>query len=231
MRALGYVRVSTSEQADSGLGLEAQRAAIASAAERLELELVHVHADEGVSGTLPALERPGLAALLAAIAAGEVLLVAKRDRLGRDYLEVGLLERELRRRRVRVVSAAGEGTENDEPSALLQRRMMDVFAEHERDMIAARTKAALRAKKARGEHLGGVPFGWRLVEGELVEDLEEQKALALLRRRRAEGASWETLAREVAALGVRPKRGGATWGPSSVRSILASDAKRSGRAS
>jgi DNA invertase Pin-like site-specific DNA recombinase len=228
MRAVGYLRVSTDEQSASGLGLDAQRAAIVAAAARAKLELVHVFADEGVSGSVAPLERPELARALEQLRRGELLLVAKRDRLGRDLVQVALLERELRRRGVRVVSAAGEGTENDDPSSLLQRRIVDVFAEHERDVIRSRTRAALRAKRARGERAGAVPFGFVALEGgRLVEDLDEQKALAFMREKRASGAGWKAIARALRASSFRPKRAKA-WSPSSVRSILATDARHKG---
>src|SRR5262245_31428762 len=111
-RAIGYLRVSTESQADSGLGLEAQRAAIDAAAMRLGLPLVQTFTDT-VSGGLALEYRPALVAALDAIRAGDVLLVAKRDRLGRDVLNVAMIERLVERRAARVYSAAGEGTEDD----------------------------------------------------------------------------------------------------------------------
>jgi DNA invertase Pin-like site-specific DNA recombinase len=60
-----------------------------------------------------------------------VLLVAKRDRIGRlDPLPMAMIESAVRRKRARIVSAAGEGTENDDPSSILMRRMIDAFAEY-----------------------------------------------------------------------------------------------------
>lgn len=225
MRAIGYLRVSTDEQAQSGLGLEAQRAALASVARRLELELVAVHADEGLSGSLPPHERPGLMSAIAELARGDVLVVAKRDRLGRDRLEVGLLERALAKKKIRVVSAAGEGTESDDPSAQLQRGIVDLFAEHERLMIGARTKSALRAKRERGFRAGAVPFGYRaLATGQLLEDLEEQVALELMRQLRGAGVPFRRIARELARRCFQPR--GRAWHPGGVKSILDTDARR-----
>src|SRR5258708_7924596 len=106
-RAVAYFRVSTDEQARSGLGLEAQKRDVLNAAKRLGLPIAAGHADEGLSGSLPATERPGLTGVLGDLRPGDVLLVAKRDRLARDHVEIGLLERQLAKRRVRVVSAAG----------------------------------------------------------------------------------------------------------------------------
>jgi DNA invertase Pin-like site-specific DNA recombinase len=85
---------------------------------------------------------------------GDSLLVAKRDRLGRDPIVVAMIESAVVRKGARIVSAAGEGTEGDEPSHVLMRHLIDAFAEYERLIIVARTKAALQAKKARGERVG-----------------------------------------------------------------------------
>src|SRR5688572_11437977 len=83
-RAIGYVRVSTDQQRESGLGLEAQRAALEQSAERLRMQLDTVYIDAGLSGTLNVQQRPGLADALNALRRGDVLLVAKRDRIARD---------------------------------------------------------------------------------------------------------------------------------------------------
>src|SRR5262245_3225867 len=115
-RAVAYVRVSTPDQAESGLGLEAQDAAIQAAAARLGVTVGRTFEDAGVSGGLPLEQRPGLLATLDAVRAGDVLLVARRDRLGRDVLNVAMIERLVERRGARVCSAAGEGTDDDSPT-------------------------------------------------------------------------------------------------------------------
>lgn len=112
-RALAYLRVSTDQQAESGLGLEAQEAAVRSAASRLRLDLGRVFVDAGTSGSLGIEDRPVLLEAVAALRRGDVLLVSKRDRIGRDVVAVALIERLISKRGARVVSAAGEGTESD----------------------------------------------------------------------------------------------------------------------
>ena len=81
MRAVVYLRVSTEEQATSGLGLEAQQAACEGAVAARAGELVRVVADEGVSGSVPAADRPGVRLALDLISTGEAdtLVVAKLD--------------------------------------------------------------------------------------------------------------------------------------------------------
>lgn len=168
--AIGYVRVSTSKQADSGLSIEAQRAHITSHCESSGLSLLEIYEDAGVSGSCPVADRPGLMQALAR--AREIgatqLVVAKLDRLSRSPFVLLTLEAETKRAGLRLTSAAGEGTEDDDPASVLVRRMLQAVAEHELAMISARTKAALAQKKARGERLGRPPYGFSVQQGDLV---------------------------------------------------------------
>lgn len=210
-RAIAYLRVSTDTQTESGLGLDAQRAAIAAAAARQGVEVGATFADQGVSGAAPLADRPGLSAAIDALRRGDVLLVAKRDRLGRDLVEVALIERLVTRKRCRVLSAAGEGTDTVavDPAALLQRRIADVFAEYERGLIAQRTRAALRAKRARGERAGNVPFGYQLAaDGVRLEPApEEQRVLRLIAELRLADVPLRRIADTLNAAGCCTRRG------------------------
>lgn len=107
-RVIAYLRVSTEQQAESALGLEAQETAVRSAADRLRLDVVRVFVDGGTSGKLGIENRPVLLEAVAALRRGDVLLVAKRDRLRRDVVAVALIERLIAKRGATVVSSAGE---------------------------------------------------------------------------------------------------------------------------
>ncbi|MFC1705871.1 recombinase family protein [Planctomycetota bacterium] len=218
-RAIAYLRVSTDQQTESGAGIEAQRAACILAAERLDVPVVSYHVDAGLSGSIPLDRRPGLLAAIDNIAKDDVLLVAKRDRLGRDVVLVALIERLVERKGARIVSAAGEGTETDGPSGQLMKTICDAFAQYERALVRARTKAALAAKKARRERTGGVPYGYADQEGKLIPIPEEQRVLRVMRELRSDGRSFRAIANELNERGVRPKRG-KKWWPASVRSVL-----------
>ncbi len=208
LKAVGYVRVSTEEQADSGLGLDAQRAAIRAAADRMGLEIVQWFADEGVSGgTIDG--RLGLLDAMDAMKRGMVLLVARRDRLARDAMLACWIEKEVAKRFGRIVSVAGEGTDNDDPTSVLLRRIVDAFAEYERLLIGARTKAALRVKVRRGERVGRYAhYGYRLDEaGELVEDEREKAGILEIMRLRAAGVGLQRIARELERQGFTGRQG------------------------
>ena len=183
--AIGYRRVSTAEQAGSGLGLDAQQTAIVVSAARLGLALKETFTDAGISGGLPLEQRPGLLSALDALGKGDVLIVAKRDRLGRDVLNVAMFERLAERKGARIVSAAGEGTDTNDPTSRLMRQIVDCFAEYERAIIRARTRAALAVKKARGERVGGIRFGSRHASAGRTRAAhrDKQPAFALLLER------------------------------------------------
>ena len=208
-RAYGYLRVSTDAQADSGLGLEAQRSAITAAAARLGLDLGDVFTDAGLSGALELEDRPGLFAAVNALKRGETLLVAKRDRLGRDVVAVAMLERLTARKGARIISAAGEGTEGTDAASMLQRRILDAFGEYERLIIGQRTKAALKAKRDRGERAGNIPFGYSLnADGRTLDaNADEQHVIGLLRELKAAGYTLRQIADELNRQGFTTRRG------------------------
>lgn len=221
LKAIGYVRVSTQEQAKSGLGLEDQVLKLQAAAEAMGAQLVSIHRDEGQSGSLPPEDRPGLAGALNEIGRGGVLLVAKRDRLGRDAADMALVERDLKKKKARVVSAAGEGTEDDHPDSVFMRRIVDAMAERELALIRSRTKAALAAKKRRGERVGSIPFGYRENDrGKLVRDKSEWRVVEAVRQARDAELSHRDIVAQLRASGFVSPRSGKPLGLSQVQRIL-----------
>ena len=219
-RAVAYLRCSTDHQVDSGLGLDAQRRAIEQAAARQGLTIAATFEDAGLSGSKDIEDRPGLLDAVNALKRGDVLLIAKRDRLGRDVVAIALIERLITRKGARVLSAAGEGTDSDDPTALLMRRIVDAFGEYERLIIASRTKAALRAKRAQGLRAGNVPFGFSADEnGRLVPHEDEQRTLAAIQACRAARLSLRETAAELNRLQFRT-RSGAAWRHEYVVKVL-----------
>ena len=216
MNFIAYLRVSTEQQALSGAGLDAQHDACL----RVAGELAGVYRDEGVSGKTGLDKRPALLKAIAELRKGDVLIVAKRDRLGRDPLVVAMIESAVKRKGARIISAAGEGTDSDSPTDILMRRMVDAFAEYERLIIGARTKAALQAKKARNESTGYIAYGYQLSDdGVHVEEcLEEQATLRKVELLRQSGMSLRKVADELNQLGIF-KRGGEKWNHVNLHSV------------
>jgi DNA invertase Pin-like site-specific DNA recombinase len=183
MRYLIYLRVSTEKQEDSGLGLEAQRYACYQWIERHGggIALEYIDIVTGTDRKRKELEqRPNLMEALRHLNAGDVFLVAKRDRLGRDPYVNCMVERMIEKKQCRLVSANGE-MDGAEPQDILMRRIIDAFAEYEALLISMRTKAALSRKKAKGDRLGKVPYGQRLnAKGVVVTDPNEAQILQLM---------------------------------------------------
>jgi DNA invertase Pin-like site-specific DNA recombinase len=207
---VSYLRVSTQRQGRSGLGLEAQRAAVAGfVAGRGDLVREYVEVETG-KGADALDRRPELKAALAMCKReGAVLLIAKLDRLARNvHFVSGLIESG-----IDFVAA-------DMPSATKTMiQMYSVMAEFERDQISARTKAALAAAKARGVVLG------KTGPTNLRRNIEERKDLA---RQSAErlapvlasmsGLPLRAKAESLTRLGIPAPKGGA-WQFGQVRRI------------
>ena len=223
MKIIGYIRVSTDQQAESGLGLEAQKKAIQDYAQKTGQSIGEFYSDEGICGALSLEKRPGILNAINALGKGDILTVAKRDRLGRDPLIVAMIESAIARKGARIISAAGEGTDNDDPPSILMRRMIDAFAEYERLIIKARTKAALRVKKEKGERVGHIPYGYKLAQDgiHLEHHEQEQYILKQISRLRSKGLS----IRETASIMNKKQlfnRGKAQWNHASIFRILKS---------
>ncbi len=204
--AVAYLRVSTEDQ---HLGPEAQRAAITQWASRAGVTVAAWHTDAGVSGASELPDRPALAAALVDLAArgAGVLVIAKRDRLARDVVVAATIERAAARHGARVISADGVGN-GDTPADQFMRTILDGAAAYERALIRARTRAALAAKRARGERAGTVPWGYRAVEGgALVPEPAEQAVAARALALRAAGLSLRRIVAALAAEGLCSRAG------------------------
>ena len=219
MKFIAYLRVSTEEQS---LGFDAQKLACETYCQKLGHDLAEVFGDEGLSGGLSFDKRPGILDALASLEKGDVLLVAKRDRLSRgDTLAMAMIEAGVARKGAKIISTAGEGTENEDPTSILMRRMVDAFGEYERLIIKSRTSAALQAKKAKGQRVGHIPFGKRLADDgiHLEVDELEQEILQQMRDLRQNGLTYREIAQELNNKKIL-NRGGKNWLHESVYNLL-----------
>lgn len=232
-RAAIALRVSTKEQADSRLGLDAQ---LRLCTELLQRELpdnflFDVFSDPGVSGSIPLAERKDGRRLTEAIAAGQidVVVALTQDRLFRGLLDMlATLERwdDLG---VRVLLVDGGWLDLDDDDKWMMTVMRGMFAEKERRDARKRTKRALRAAKERGQRVGGVPFGMRatarVVEGKKVNGgvyvpvPDEQSVIQQVRELRQSGKTFRAVAAELNRMHVPAPRGG-EWHGEVVRRML-----------
>ena len=208
--AIGYVRCSTAEQADSGLGLESQREAIEAECRRRGVPVVAVHADAGVSART--LDRPALAEALDALERGEasVLVVAKLDRLTRSVHDATGLMRRAERAGWGLV-ALDVAVDTTTPQGAAMAQVLAVFAELERRLIGQRTKDALAVRRAQGVRLGRPPV------------LPPAVVDRILAARQA-GESWSAIGRSLDADAVPTAQGGRRWYPATVRTVAMANA-------
>lgn len=220
MNGIIYTRVSTGDQAESGAGLAAQVAAIEAYAARAGITITGRFEDAGMSGAAGIEDRPGLAAAIGALRRGDVLMVAKRDRLGRDVMLTMTIERMVGRRGASVVSADGIGNGDGAADAFM-RTVMDAAAQFERGLIRARTRAAMQAKRRAGERTGEMPFGWTLgIDGKLEPVAQEQEVIRRIEALRADGMSYRAIAQVLTDAGFTTKKGVTKWSHTTVKSIL-----------
>ena len=194
MNVIIYSRVSTQEQADSGAGLNAQVDACIAFAKAQGWNVVGDYQDTGVSGTADIEKRTGLMTAIGELKKGDVLLVAKRDRIGRDVMLVKSIERMVAKRKASI--HALNGSNEATPEGELMNTLMDGFAAYEVAVIRARTKSALGAKKARGERMGKILFGFMVdSDGVHVVPCEhEQSILRIIADFRNDGYSLQRIA-------------------------------------
>lgn len=227
--ALAYLRVSTDLQ---DLGPEAQRDQIRRFAERTGIEVLEWFEDR-VSGALEVKSRPEFERLLDRLTAGDCrfVIVAKRDRIARDVVIAAAVTKAIEGVGAKLLSADGV-TAEDTPEGKLTRLILDAFAEYERLQIGARTRAALRVKKARFEPTGGViPFGWMLdpasrrrspkgyTAKNIVPCPVEQEVAQLVVQWHGEGLYLRQIASALGARGYRPRKG-TKWQTSTIHRII-----------
>ena len=220
MNTILYTRVSSDEQAASGLGLAAQVAACESFAAKAGHTVTACHTDAGISGAAGLEDRPGLMAAIAGLRRGDALMIAKRCRLGRDQMAILMIEKAVSRKGAVILSADGVGN-GDDPASQLMKGMVDQFSIYERAMIRSRTKAALAAKRRAGELAGEVPFGWMADDnGKLIEVADEQAILRIIGELRSAGVSLRKIAAILTESGHTTKKGNGVWSHTTVKSIL-----------
>jgi DNA invertase Pin-like site-specific DNA recombinase len=217
-RAVAYLRVSTQRQQRSGLGIEAQRAAIERFAAAERLTIIHEYTEAETGKGADALDRrPQLAAALATARKAKCsIVVSKLDRLSRDVAFVaGLMAQ-------RVPFMVAELGRNADPFML---HLFAALAEKERRLISERTKAALEAKRAAGAKLGNTSnldvagaLG-RMAQGHAADQFTESLRPIINSVRNSGAKTLSEIANALDGRGLRPARGN-SWQRSSVQRLL-----------
>ena len=220
--AVGYVRVSTTEQARDGVSLEVQTSKIRQYCELYGLRLICVLSDGGESGKN--LDRPALTEALDLLDQGKAgtLVVAKLDRLTRSVKDLGtLLERYFDERAGKHLCSVADAIDTRTAAGRLVLNVLMSVAQWERETIVERTRNALDHKRSKGERVGGTPYGWFVGEDgrTLVKCPTEQGVIEIMQHFRSFGNSYAAVAERLNRLGYPTKRGG-EWRAETIRQVL-----------
>lgn len=224
-QAIGYIRVSTEQQASEGISLDAQRHKITAWCEINGYELLAIEVDAGISGKSMK-KRQGLQKALNAMKKDMALVVYSLTRLARSTKDTLTISETLRRSRSDLVSVT-EKIDTTTAAGKMFFTMLAVMAEFESNTISERTRDAMRHKKATSEVYSPIPFGFKAVEGRLERVEAEAVIVSEVKQRRAAGETLQAIADSLNSRGIKGKRGG-IWYPYSIKYLI--ERKEVGRA-
>ncbi|TVR08003.1 MAG: recombinase family protein [Planctomycetota bacterium] len=220
-QAIGYVRVSSEEQRDQGVSLEAQQAKIQAWATFTDATLLAVHIDAGISGKR-ADNRPGLQLALADARRHRCpLVVYSLSRLSRSVMDTLTLTKDLERAGADLVSLS-EDINTTTAAGRMVFKMLSVLAEFEREQLAERTTVAMAHLRHLGRRISGkIPYGYTLAAdgASLIEDPDEQAGIRRMVALRSAGYSLRAIGECLEAEGHWPKAS-QHWAPASILGVL-----------
>lgn len=224
--AIGYIRVSTQEQAHEGVSIDSQRDKLRAYCKTMEIKLVQVYADEGISGGT--MERPGLQAALGALKQGRAntLIVVKLDRLTRSVKDLCMLVDEYFSKELfDLISVCGMVNTHTAAGRLMMLNLAN-YAQYERELIAERTREAMQHMKAQGVRLGVAPYGYKHSQQldekgrrVLVPEPAEQEIIHWMAYLHRDGCEFLAIVEHLEAKGITPRRGG-RWHATVISKIL-----------
>jgi len=220
MKAIGYIRVSTEDQAREGVSLENQRRKIQAYAELKNLNLVNVIEDAGISAK--DLNRPGVQEVLRMAQSKEIdaVVVFKLDRMFRSTVDALETTKHFDKWGI-AFHSINENLDTKSAMGKFFFTLTAAIAEMERQIVSERTKAALQHKRANGEKTGGdVPFGYQADNGTLTPDRQEQRIIRLMKKLKDAGHSLREIGSELRKRGYKSKTGKDTWNPKTIANIL-----------
>lgn len=223
MNVICYCRVSTADQADTGISLEAQVAKMRAYASLYDLTIVEVIADAGESAK--SLNRPGLRHALGLMKAGKAdgLLIVKLDRLTRSIADwQDLIDAYFGERGGKQLLSVNDSIDTRTAAGRLVLNVLITVAQWERETIGERTRDALQHKIRNGQRVGKVRFGYNLgPDGiTLVENPAEQETIRLMRDLRAAGCTLRQIAAALTQRNIPTKEGLSQWQHQTVAYIL-----------
>ena len=219
MKAIGYIRVSTEEQAREGISLEVQEDKIKKYVDLHNLELVEVIRDEGKSGK--DLNREGIQKIMSWCREGKIdqLIVYKMDRLTRRTLDLLTLVEEVFKPNSVQFHSISEKVDTSTAQGKFFLTITGAMAQMERDLISERTREALRYKISQGENVGSPPLGFLAEDKKLLRIDGEFKVVNYIKSLKRKRLSLRQIVNRLNEQGISTKRGG-KWYAGTVRYIL-----------
>ena len=207
MAVYGYTRVSSNLQVE-GESLDVQKRQIEGYALMHDWNVDKTFIEKGVSGSVPLGERLEGKDLVNILQAGDVLIASKLDRMFRSALDALQVVALLKEKKVDLhLIDLGGSVSNGHSKMFLT--IAASFAEAERDRLRERILDVKKDQKERGRFLGGkVPFGYEVVDGQLIEKTEEKKAIQVIHDLRAKKLSYRKISDYLAGTGITLSYGG-----------------------
>lgn len=232
--AIAYIRCSTQEQVDSGLGLEAQTERIRAYCCLKGLELAEIVTDAGVSGGKPLAKRDGGQALLLAVKRRKIraIVMFKLDRGFRNAGDCLTTVDHWERSGVslHIVDLGGNAIDTKSAAGRFMLVVLAGAAEMERNLVRERTRAALAVKRANGQRVSRSQYGCDLaLDGKtLVENRAEQAIIGNILDMRGAGMSFEKIADALTKRGVPTKHGKARWHQATINGLVRQHERQDG---
>ncbi|MEI7589724.1 MAG: recombinase family protein [Deltaproteobacteria bacterium] len=217
-QAIGYIRVSTEQQANEGVSLEAQRAKIEHWCKANDYELVNVYVDAGISGKSMD-KRPGLLDALKSLKKGMALVSYSLSRLARSTKDALSIGESVAKKKADMVSLT-EQIDTTTAAGKMMFQMLSVLAEFERNLVAERTTNALQHKKRTSQkYTNQTPYGFEAIEGRLVQVQQEAEIVAEIQASRTGGNTLQFIADDLNGRGI-PTKTGKQWQPATIHLLL-----------
>jgi site-specific DNA recombinase len=223
-RGAGYIRVSSTDQTDN-TSLDAQRRQIENYCALKGIHLVEVFSDPGVSGGKPLVQRPAGGQLVEKICHREIdcVVLPKLDRGFRSASDcLNVIEAwQIQGISLHIIDLGGNSVDTTSPAGKFMISVLAAAAEMERSMIAERCNAGRKARKAAGQRIGEIGFGFDLgPDGRtLIPNEKEQEGIHLIVSLHESGHSLRSIAAELEKRGVQSKKNG-RWSHRQISSIL-----------
>ena len=180
--------------------------------------------EKDVSGNTPITKRIGLIEGLDKIKKGDKFICYSLDRLSRDLMNFLFIEKEIKKNGGELVTIREENFMGDDPTSVLMRQIVSVYASYELNLIKMRTKLALETKKIKGEKTGGTrPYGFQVeMDGDtkvLVPFPTEMKTLDKMKSWKKSGMTYKSIVEKLNTDNI-PSTTGGSWCMTSVYKIM-----------